>query len=158
MARSDWTEAWYKRRMELARKRLATPSKVAASIEFYAPAGTPKVDGKTLLPIVEANAYERDTFQQLCEQEGLPCPVREFAFHPGRRWRFDYAWPAQKVAVEVDGGAWTQGRHTRGAGFIEDQVKRNAAVLLGWRVLHCTPDRLHEACQDVVALFRGSAA
>lgn len=30
--------------------------------------------------------------------------VREHRFHPTRRWRFDFAWPDEKVALEVEGG------------------------------------------------------
>jgi very-short-patch-repair endonuclease len=71
--------------------------------------------------------------------EGLPTPEREFRFHETRRWRFDFAWPDRKLAVEVDGGVWTRGRHTRGAGFERDCEKLNEAVLLGWRVLRVTP-------------------
>jgi hypothetical protein len=78
------------------------------------------------------------THQALAQLVGA-APVPEYRFHATRKWRFDYAWPEQKVALEVDGGAWTQGRHTRGAGFIADQQKRNTAVDLGWRVFHTTP-------------------
>jgi very-short-patch-repair endonuclease len=70
---------------------------------------------------------------------GLPSPAREYRFHPKRRWRFDFAWPLYKVAVEVDGGIYSRGRHVRGKGFESDAEKRNAAVLAGWRVLHFTP-------------------
>lgn len=56
-------------------------------------------------------------------------------------WRFDFAFKQQKLAVEIEGGVFTGGRHTRGAGFIEDTHKYNAAVLLGWRVLRfAAPD------------------
>jgi hypothetical protein len=40
---------------------------------------------------------------------GLPKPARELPFHPRSRWRFDLAWPDQRVAVEVDGGTWVTG-------------------------------------------------
>ena len=70
---------------------------------------------------------------------GLPAPAREYRFHPRRRWLFDFAWPLYKVAVEVDGGIYSRGRHVRGAGFERDIEKRNAAVLGGWQVLHFTP-------------------
>jgi very-short-patch-repair endonuclease len=69
---------------------------------------------------------------------GLPSPAREYRFHPHRRWRFDFAWPVYKVAVEVDGGIYSRGRHVRGTGFERDAEKGNEAVLRGWRVLHFT--------------------
>jgi len=73
---------------------------------------------------------------------GLPSPVREYRFHPHRRWRFDFAWPVLKIAAEVDGGIYSRGRHVRGSGFEKDAEKRNAAVLAGWRVLHFTPRQI----------------
>jgi hypothetical protein len=71
---------------------------------------------------------------------GLPHPLDEHEFCPGRRWRFDHCWPDQAVAVEVDGGTWTKGggRHNRGKGYEKDCSKLNAATLLGWRVLRFT--------------------
>ncbi len=83
-----------------------------------------------------------DPFVALCVADGLPEPCREYPFHPDRRWRFDYAWPKRMLAVECEGGAWTQGRHTRGEGFIADMEKYNAAVQLGWRLLRFTPEQL----------------
>lgn len=65
-------------------------------------------------------------------------PKREFAFHPTRKWRFDFAWPDIKLAVECEGGIWTNGAHTRGAHFEGDAEKYNQALLLGWRVLRFT--------------------
>ena len=73
--------------------------------------------------------------------KGLPLPVAEHRFCE-RRWRFDFAWPAQMIALEVEGGVWTGGRHTRGAGFLKDLEKYNAAAALGWRVIRCTPSTL----------------
>jgi hypothetical protein len=49
------------------------------------------------------------------------------------------------VALEVEGGAWSGGRHTRGAGFLGDMEKYNAAAILGWCVLRCTPQQLLRA-------------
>ena len=84
-------------------------------------------------------------FRALLKQEGLPMPIAELRFHPVRRWRFDYAWEAQKVALEVEGGVWTRGRHTRGAGFLRDVSKYNEAALMGWLVLRTTPAGLYTA-------------
>jgi very-short-patch-repair endonuclease len=72
----------------------------------------------------------------------MPQPEREYRFHPDRRWRFDFAWPDNLLAVEVEGGGFVQGRHTRGAGLAADCEKYNTAVLLGWRVLRVTPDQV----------------
>lgn len=69
---------------------------------------------------------------------GLPEPTAEVRFHPKRKWRFDFAWPHVKIAVEVEGGIWTGGRHTRGVGFEGDAEKYLQAVIHGWTVLRAT--------------------
>lgn len=66
--------------------------------------------------------------------------VKELRFHDKRRWRFDYAFPALKVAVEVDGGVWSGGRHINPAGYINDMEKLNTAASMGWLVLRITTD------------------
>lgn len=71
-----------------------------------------------------------------------PDPVCEYRFHLNRKWRFDYAWPDYMVAVEVNGGVWSRGRHTRGAGYINDREKINEAQIQGWVVLEFTPQQM----------------
>lgn len=71
--------------------------------------------------------------------QGLPTPITEHRFHPVRKWRFDYAWPDRKIALEVEGGMWSGGRHNHASGFFKDMEKYNAAACLGWRVLRVTP-------------------
>ena len=66
-------------------------------------------------------------------------PVPEYRFHPVRLWRIDVAFPAQKVAVEIDGGIWTGGRHSRGVGITADCEKVCALAMAGWRFLRVTP-------------------
>ena len=75
---------------------------------------------------------------------GLAEPVTELRFAPPRRWRFDLAWPLARVAAECEGGTWTRGRHTSGAGFAADCEKYNSAALLGWRVLRFTRAMIEE--------------
>lgn len=77
---------------------------------------------------------------QLADDPEIPAPEIEYLFHERRKWRFDFAWPAQKMAVEIEGGTWIQGRHTRGAGFQDDCEKYAEALLLGWRVLRVPTD------------------
>ena len=72
-----------------------------------------------------------------------PMYVREYSFST-RRWRFDFAWPAPYfVAVELEGGVWSGGRHTRGSGFSSDAIKYNAATAAGWAVLRFTSTMLN---------------
>lgn len=66
---------------------------------------------------------------------GLPEPTREFRFSEDRRWRFDFAWPDEKLALEYEGGSFINGAHGRGKQFEMDAVKYGIALLLGWRVL-----------------------
>ena len=85
----------------------------------------------------------RDVFTVICKTDlGVEC-VKEYKFHPERRWRFDYAIPEYKIALEVEGGVWTQGRHTRPQGFLGDIEKYNTATLMGWRVFRTTPTELY---------------
>lgn len=88
----------------------------------------------------------------LLGKHGAPAPKVEHRFAPPRRWRFDYAWPDRMLALEVEGGVWTGGRHTRGEGFLKDMEKYNAATLAGWRVLRTTPDKL--LTQSTVDMIR----
>lgn len=81
-------------------------------------------------------------FRALLAKHGLPLPTPEYRFHPTRRWRMDYAWPEHRVALEVEGGVWTGGHHTRGSGFLGDIEKYNMAATLGWRILRCQPKEL----------------
>lgn len=84
----------------------------------------------------------RKKFCGLLQERGLPCPEPEHQFHDTRKWRIDYAWPDEGVALEVEGGAWTRGRHTRGQGFINDCEKYNEVALHGFVLIRIVPDAL----------------
>ena len=72
---------------------------------------------------------------------GVQEPIREWQFlHPHREWAFDLAWPFARgimngLAIEVDGGVFSMGRHVRGAGYAEDCIKLAAAQAVGWTVV-----------------------
>jgi len=71
-------------------------------------------------------------------KEGIRAKLKKAGL---KDWRFDFAFKREKLAVEIEGGVFTGGRHTRPTGFIDDTHKYNAAVLLGWRVLRfAAPD------------------
>lgn len=81
-----------------------------------------------------------------------PEPEREWMFAAGigRRWRFDFAWPDAKVAVEIDGGQWAPhgGRHNTD----RDRDKMNHAAVLGWRVMRFSASMLRDDPAGVVAM------
>lgn len=82
---------------------------------------------------------QNDMFTFYIRQKlGVEC-VREYRFHPYRLWRFDYAIPDLRIAIEIDGGVWINGRHNRASGYLGDMEKFNAAATLGWVVLKFTP-------------------
>lgn len=83
---------------------------------------------------------------------GIPIPEMEYRFAPPRRWRFDYAWPAHKLALEVQGGLFMRGggRHSRGAALRKEHEKLNAAAAMGWRILYCLPETLLREAPDLV--------
>ena len=85
-----------------------------------------------------------DTFAAVVEAAGLPALIREHRFAPPRRWRFDFAWPSLRLALEIEGGTWTGGRHVRGRGYERDCEKYNAAALADWTVLRVTTAMLRD--------------
>ena len=88
---------------------------------------------------------------------GLPEPEREYQFNkPTSRHKFDFAWPALMLAVEVEGATWIQGRHTRGGGYRNDCIKYNIAARLGWTLLRYTADMLAggKAADEIAQVVR----
>lgn len=73
----------------------------------------------------------RDLFTVICKTDLHIEVVKEYKFHPVRKWRFDYAIIDHKIALEVEGGVWTGGRHTSPKGFLGDMEKYNTATLMG---------------------------
>ncbi|AWV86177.1 DUF559 domain-containing protein [Acinetobacter radioresistens] len=67
---------------------------------------------------------------------------QEYKFHPKRQWKADFHILETKILVEIEGGIWTGGRHTRGKGFIHDMEKYNAATVLGYQVLRFSTEQV----------------
>jgi len=85
---------------------------------------------------------------------GIPPMTKEHRFHPTRKWRFDRAYPKQKIAVEVEGGIWTKGRHSRGKGFSDDCTKYNNAMALGWSVFRVTTEHIDKDPDSFFPMFK----
>ena len=99
---------------------------------------------------MSASHLEEALLAQIREA-GLPDPEREARVCKERRWRLDFLFPGG-LAVEVEGGVWSAGRHTRGKGFTSDVEKYNACLLRGIRVLRVTGEMV--ASGEAVRLIR----
>jgi len=88
-----------------------------------------------------------------------PVPKRQYKFHPVRRWKFDFAWDDDyKLAVEIDGGMYVNGRHNRPAGYEADCEKLNTAIIEGWRVLRYTGGMLKRDPAGVIEQVKQALA
>ena len=81
-----------------------------------------------------------DLFTKLVESKFNVKCVKEHKFHDMRKWRFDYAIIEYKIAIEIEKGVYTNGRHTRITGFLNDIEKYNTATCDGWRLIRVTPE------------------
>ena len=77
-------------------------------------------------------------FELLLRAEGIGEFVREYPAIAGRRFRFDFAWPDDRVLLEIQGGTWVKSGHTTGQGIRRDCEKSNLAQLQDWTCLHFT--------------------
>lgn len=70
---------------------------------------------------------------------------KEYKFHPVRKWRFDYAHPKSKIAIEIEGiNPHRMGRHQTLVGYSKDCEKYNQAQFMGWKVYRLTQSMLTE--------------
>jgi very-short-patch-repair endonuclease len=101
-------------------------------------------------------SYSEVVVKAWFREVGLPEPVFEHKHIPGRLFRLDLAWPAEKVGIEVDGGTYgfymttkqgrrvwvSRGGHSSIKGQERDREKNNLGLVNGWRVIHVTPKEL----------------
>lgn len=83
-------------------------------------------------------------FERHIQDARLPTPETAYKFHPTRKWEADFAYPRYRLLIEIEGGEWTQGRHSRAKGFINDCEKYAEAQILGWRVLRIPGTWVHD--------------
>lgn len=92
--------------------------------------------GKIGDPLPKGKSELEEDFAKQLEWDDLPEAQREFHFAKaiGRQWRFDFAWPEHRIAIEMEGGIFVAGRHNRPISMEKDMEKYNAAVMLGWKL------------------------
>ncbi|WP_262124201.1 endonuclease domain-containing protein [Acinetobacter baumannii] len=82
---------------------------------------------------------------------------QEYKFHPKRKWRADFLITGKKILIEVEGGIWSGGRHTRGKGYIGDMEKYNSAAMMGFTVLRFSTEQVKSgmALKQIELLIKG---
>lgn len=137
--------------MRLSEREFAELMRTRPDIGIIDDGATPRPP----IPVTSVTDGLTRKFDDMWWQLGGPELVREFRFHDTRRWRFDYAHPSSKVAIEINGGVWSSGRHTRGRGYLADREKVNAATALGWRVFELgTGQVTAQAVQEIIDCIR----
>lgn len=132
--------------MSIAVKFSELPADVRGRIRGSAPKRT---KNKVMAGLRRAqDEIRRDSFFKMLERAHLPLPTPEHQFHETRKWRFDFAWLPEKVALEVEGGIYSGGAHTRGKHFESDALKYNTATVMGWRILRVTPEHLYDRATE----------
>lgn len=81
-------------------------------------------------------SHLEDSLETQLKIHSLPPAIREVPFALPRKFRFDFAWLEEKIAVEIQGGTYKKGAHSSGKGLARDFEKNNLAVLNGWRVFY----------------------
>lgn len=80
---------------------------------------------------------------------------RQFQGVPGRKYRFDFAYPLRRLAIECDGGTWmAKAGHTTGEGYERDRERDALAACEGWTVLRFTSTQIRRNPDFVLGCIR----
>ena len=74
--------------------------------------------------------------ESIRERTGVEYEMEFYFARPERKWRSDIAFPSVRVAIEIDGGTWSYGRHNRASSVLSDMEKGNGYAQRGWLVWH----------------------
>ncbi|MDH3307362.1 MAG: type IV toxin-antitoxin system AbiEi family antitoxin domain-containing protein [Acidimicrobiia bacterium] len=83
----------------------------------------------------------------------LPSPTRQYEVDVGsRRLRLDLAYPAERIAIELDGRTW----HRSARAFQDDRERQNLLVIDGWEILRFTWDDVTLRPEAVASTVRAA--
>lgn len=82
----------------------------------------------------------------------VPTPQHLVVLPGGDRFYLDFAWPAARVALEVDGYAFHSDRRS----FSSDRQRGNRLLAAGWQVLHTTSDEITHQPETLVEMLRAA--
>ncbi len=110
---------------------------------------------KKAIKKAKTGELEATMLSQIAAARLLPCSP-QYVFHPKRMWRFDFAWPDIRFALEVNGGIFVRGGHSRGAGQEKDMEKIAEAAILGWTTIAVSSNQIKsgEALRWVEAIVQ----
>lgn len=97
-------------------------------------------------------------FDTLWIQIGGQPLATEYRFDTKRKFRFDRAHLETKVAIEIDGATWANGRHTREPGYSNDCEKVNLAQAQGWLVFRLTGPMLGKSPRYHLTMIKNTIA
>ena len=74
-------------------------------------------------------------------QEGWTQQVKAV---PGRQFKFDFCHAERRILVEVQGGNYQHGAHSRPMGLKRDYTKANLAQRHGWKIYQFDGDMVND--------------
>lgn len=118
-----------------------------------------KIKTKTIIK-TEIRSIEKESIETVLfimhRDKIIPEYVEELKFHPVRRWRFDWAIPSLKIAIEYEGLISKKSRHTTIKGYSNDTIKYNEAGKHGWTVLRYTALTYQNLHADLIYITKNN--
>lgn len=103
------------------------------------PKAKPKTEAQKALMLAGWGQWESVLATKIQNARFQKPYFRQYPFLSGRKFRADFAFPEQMLLIEVDGGLYIQGGHSRGAARESDLERDALAMLAGWRTLRVSP-------------------
>jgi very-short-patch-repair endonuclease len=144
---SDAARTWLAHAIEEAvRERRGAPRLRAAAAPWVAAGG----GARQLQSVLEAQVM------RVLLVAGIPKPhcQHEVVLPGGDHFFLDFAWPAARVALEVDGYAF----HSDRRAFDHDRSRGNRLLVAGWQVLHTTAGEIRSRPHALVAALQDALA
>jgi very-short-patch-repair endonuclease len=131
-------------------RKINKPSSLSGSVQSLLPQEQTQNSGDKSKPSSSNTAGSKPRKSSVLERKFAllwstikgPELVEEYRFHPVRKWRYDFAHISSKVAVELQGGIWSGGRHGRGYGIVGDYEKMNESQFCGWTVIQLSSKQI----------------
>lgn len=110
------------------------------------------------IPKIEKISIEKEHIKKvlwvLVQDKLIDEYVSELNFHESRNFRFDWAIPSMKIAIEYEGIFSNKSGHTTVTGYTKDCDKYNLAVLDGWKLLRYTAKNYKQCYDDLKKLIK----